>query len=597
MAYRVTPDLFNLAQTDLHDFRNAKPRWQELAEITASPPISEIRYPDRPFFAPDENFDLKAWRDKYRGRQMRENISVGLGASRSRSRSRLRERSFSRGYGESWLDEWFRESRSVPPRHRVKVQKREHSIGMVALAGIMFSWLVLFWYPSAGVVYSIKRTPYHAWQNLNHVSTGVKYGMCRMPVFPKILNCKAPPETELLIRDNSIRHTIPGVLYALSESPEALDDVLDLLAKAKKGLHALLHEKPVREKQSSRSVQPGRIHSPSKRTVAEATNTESATLITDTDPSQQTKEPDFSLLKPDTWKTPNTRSETIEALITLVAYLKDHIEKFDSNREILLKIMRRRMCHVDKLYEQINNKTQTGVRYNSKKWFGDSKLQFRKAVEEDFGNHVMVLEGLRDGFEVLGGEWSVLFEQTGLLLKSDGPASGEGGDKSAQNLRRKSLFKRFILWASPIDFSHPSRRTLFSDFEKKTPKPLTPAQNREQLLAAIQDMYPQLRAIHASTSKAYISANLAKTMIKYEKSSRWTKLVRSRGIFDEDLIRGLRETAGMVPMLMEQRRGQRAERQYDRAWAKREGRMKGDDEEFEELLREYRRRKEGKGDV
>lgn len=53
----------------------------------------------------------------------------------------------------------------------------------------------------------------------------------------------------------------------------------------------------------------------------------------------------------------------------------------------------------------------------------------------------------------------------------------------------------------------------------------------------------------------------------------------------------------MVPMLMEQRRGQRAERQYDRAWAKREGRMKGDDEEFEELLREYRRRKEGKGDV
>ena len=74
-------------------------------------------------------------------------------------------------------------------------------------------------------------------------------------------------------------------------------------------------------------------------------------------------------------------------------------------------------------------------------------------------------------------------------------------------------------------------------------------------------------------------------------------MVRSRGIFDEDPIRGLRETAGMVPMLMEQRRGQRAERQYDRAWAKREGRMMGDDEQFEELLREYRRRKEGKGDV
>jgi len=52
----------------------------------------------------------------------------------------------------------------------------------------------------------------------------------------------------------------------------------------------------------------------------------------------------------------------------------------------------------------------------------------------------------------------------------------------------------------------------------------------------------------------------------------------------------------MVPMLMEQRRGQRAERQYDRAWAKREARMKGEDEEFEELLREYRKRKEEKGD-
>lgn len=516
MAYRVTPDLFNLAQTDLHDFRNAKPRWQELAEITASPPISEIRYPDRPFFAPDENFDLKAWRDKYRGRQMRDNISVGLGASRSRSRSRLRERSFSRGYGESWLDELFRESRSVPPRHRVKEQKRERFIGMVALAGIMFSWLALFWYPSAGVVYPIKRTPYHAWQNLNYVSTGVKHGLCQMPVFPKILNCKAPPETELLFRDNSIRHAIPGVLYALSESPEALDDVLDLLAKAKKGLHALLHETPVREKQSSRSAQPGRIHLPSNRTAAEATNaeSESATLTTDTDSSQQTEEPESSPMKPESWKTPHTRSETIEALIALVAYLKDHIEKLDSNKEILLEIMRRRTYHVDKLYEQINNKTQTGVQYNPQQWFGNSKLQFRKAVEDDFRNHAMVLEGLRDGLEVLGGEWSALFEQTGLLLKSDGPASGEEGDKSAQSRRRKSLFKRFILWASPIDFSRPSRRTLFSDFEKKTPKPLTPAQNQEQLLAAIQDMYPHLRAIHASTSKAYTSANLAKTMSK-----------------------------------------------------------------------------------
>jgi len=85
-------------------------------------------------------------------------------------------------------------------------------------------------------------------------------------------------------------------------------------------------------------------------------------------------------------------------------------------------------------------------------------------------------------------------------------------------------------------------------------------------------------------------------MIKDEKSSWWTKLVRSRGMFDEDLIKGLRETASMVPMLMEQRRGQRAERQYYRAWAKREARMTGEDEEFEELLREYRRRKEGKGD-
>ncbi|THX12850.1 hypothetical protein D6D13_04149 [Aureobasidium pullulans] len=426
----------------------------------------------------------------------------------------------------------------------------------------MFSWLVLFWYPSAGVVYSIKRTPYHAWQNLNYVNTGVKYGLCQMPVFRKILNCKAPPETELLFRDNSIRHAIPGVLYALSESPEALDDVLDLLAKAKKGLHALLHEKPDREKQSSRSAQPGRIHSPSNRTAAEATNaeSESATLTTDTDPSQQTEEPESSPTKPESWKTPHTRSETIEALITLVAYLKDHIEKLDSNKEILLEIMRRRTYHVDKL------------------------------------NHAMVLEGLRDGLEVLGGEWSALSEQTGLLLKSDGPASGEEGDKSAQSRRRKSLFKRFILWASPIDFSRPSRRTLFSDFEKKTPKPLTPAQNQEQLLAAIQDMYPHLRAIHASTSKAYTSANLAKTMIKDENSSWWTKLVRSRGMFDEDLIKGLRETASMVPMLMEQRRGQRAERQYDRAWAKREARMTGEDGEFEELLREYRRRKEGKGD-
>ena len=150
MAYRVTPDLFNLAQTDLHDFRNAKPRWQELAEITASPPISEIRYPDRPFFAPDENFDLKAWRDKYRGRQMRENISVGLGASRSRSR--LRERSFSLGYGESWLDEWFRESRSVPPRHRVKVPKREHfTVSCLAESQLRQRWCQIWSVSNASV--------------------------------------------------------------------------------------------------------------------------------------------------------------------------------------------------------------------------------------------------------------------------------------------------------------------------------------------------------------------------------------------------------------------------------------------------------------
>lgn len=102
----------------------------------------------------------------------------------------------------------------------------------------------------------------------------------------------------------------------------------------------------------------------------------------------------------------------------------------------------------------------------------------------------------------------------------------------------------------------------------KRPSKSTKKLRKQLLLANIEAIHSSLKAIRASLLKAHAAANTAHTLVQFGERS-WLRWVLGRkSAFDEDMMDGLRELRGLVPMLMEQRRGQRADRAYQRSKAK-----------------------------
>jgi hypothetical protein len=66
----------------------------------------------------------------------------------------------------------------------------------------------------------------------------VRDHVCKIPLVTKVLDCDQLSDSEAS-RNNSIRHTIPGIVFALSENPDTVDEVLDILQDIEKDLFAI----------------------------------------------------------------------------------------------------------------------------------------------------------------------------------------------------------------------------------------------------------------------------------------------------------------------------------------------------------------------
>jgi hypothetical protein len=79
------------------------------------------------------------------------------------------------------------------------------------------------------------------WMPQNEVFVAeVRGHVCKIPLVTKVLDCGQLSDPEAL-RNNSIRHTIPGIVFALSENPDTVDEILDILEDIEKDLF-VIHE-------------------------------------------------------------------------------------------------------------------------------------------------------------------------------------------------------------------------------------------------------------------------------------------------------------------------------------------------------------------
>lgn len=127
---------------------------------------------------------------------------------------------------------------------------------------------------------------------------------------------------------------------------------------------------------------------------------------------------------------------------------------------------------------------------------------------------------------------------------------------------RPSILKRLILWSLPFTFP----------LSNTADPSLTPDQGKNIIHDHTLAIHPLLHAIQVSNAKAYSAATTAQTMMMVRTS--WIGSIievfwqGQRESFDKDLLAGLKEMRSLVPMLMEQRRGGKAERKYTRVMAR-----------------------------
>jgi hypothetical protein len=173
---------------------------------------------------------------------------------------------------------------------------------------------------------------------------------------------------------------------------------------------------------------------------------------------------------------------------------------------------------------------------------------FHKAIIRELEKIATSLEELRKSrLSPLMKTWSRLLVDIPVPQYSDAETQ-----KDTSTLPKLSVFERFILWSFPFTSSLTTSKTH-----------LTRAERTQILHKNVLAIPPLLSAIYASNSKAHRSAMTAKTLVQRNESwvGRLMELVWGRKErFDGDMTGGLMETRGLVPMLMEQRRGKRVDR-------------------------------------
>jgi hypothetical protein len=194
--------------------------------------------------------------------------------------------------------------------------------------------------------------------------------------------------------------------------------------------------------------------------------------------------------------------------------------------------------------------------------------RFHKAVDRDLGDIARSLQLTQmANLNAAMNTWSLLLKDTPVKL----PWSEVEMQEDTSTSKQLSLLKRFFLWSMPF-----TTATAVS-------KSLTTAEETKLIHDKVLAIIPLLKALHASNSKAHSSITTARTLV--QKRNSW--LGSARGLvgrkqqqFDRDMYEGLKEMEGLVPMLMDQRRGQRVDRKYMRSMARAREDAKGPAEDL-----------------
>lgn len=127
---------------------------------------------------------------------------------------------------------------------------------------------------------------------------------------------------------------------------------------------------------------------------------------------------------------------------------------------------------------------------------------------------------------------------------------------------RPSVLKRLLLWSLPFTSTLPNIFTTS----------LTLAERKQIVHDKSLDIRPLLYAIEVSNRKALSATTTAETLMMMRTSWIGSMLeVFRRGNqdkFDKNLLAGLKNMRSLVPMIMEQRKGGRADRKYMRTMAR-----------------------------
>jgi hypothetical protein len=490
MAHWSSTDFNHYAAED--DLRNAKPRWQEIAEVysSTSSPFSTATAPPRPsrnlgqmdrHTTEYNNGDNKFWRKRLRSYD--DNVA-SLGASRSRSRSRA-GRSQMRMFENSTASKRFR-SRSRLDHGTLS--KKILLFSLLALVGLFLSWFAV----------SVMRSPRSIGRSVAKAvwtpQTRSLYGevrnqACNLPLIPRVLNCTHSPDTEVS-RENSIRHVIPSIVFAMSENPDTVDTLLDILEDIKTQLFAI-HKMEISNKNTIpiKTAEPLRI------------------------PVHKVQLP----IKP----------IPFDRILNHTSILKAGLTDWENDKDNLLKRMQ----------VQINSLVPE-----------HKDGPFHKAVIRELEKMAISLEELRElRLSPLMEMWKVLLGD--IPVPQDTDAETQEDTSTHPKL---SILRRLILWSLPFTSPLSSKHHL------------TIAQRTQILHDNVLAIQPHLSAIHASNTKAQYAATTAVKLI--QRNNSWVG--RLGGMFWEegkerfigDMGGGLMEMRGLVPMLMEQRRGTRGDR-------------------------------------
>ncbi|KAH0331736.1 hypothetical protein KCU74_g4432, partial [Aureobasidium melanogenum] len=466
---------------------------------------------------------------RYRTRrtlQLHRDNATELGASRSRSRSRS-ERLSTRMSRKSSSSRQ-RDKSILGRAYHYTTSKQTVFLMLLALVNILLSWFGfgVFAYPGT-LVRSIAK---QVWMPSDSNMAEVRHDLCQVPLVPRVLHCDELTEKEKILWPNSIENVIPSIAFALSENPDAVDSIFDLLEDIRNELALMRHDIEVIESAELNAPIPIR----SKETQS--------TMV------------------------------TIRLLNATAVRFQSNLVGYDAFRDWLLENMYLRLRALDPQLVYDADQMVDPDYTDEDTW----SRPLLTTVSDDLSHFIAVLERIGTSVILLDRSWGHLSNQTrtSLYPLATYTASNDCDDLSKKEqsknmstaaVQQLSLLKRFILWSLPS--------SAFPHLEKSAESIKRPSDNAkklrtELLLAKIQAIHPLLQAIRASLLKAHDAANTAYFLVRHEETS-WLRWVFGRkSAFDEDMMDGLRHLGGLVPMLMEQRRRQRADRAYQRSKAR-----------------------------